>query len=994
MASLTEKSQHLHPETSDQGIISDEAINVPGYDATINAQSGKTRKALLKVDLCILPFIVPCFCFLQFDRTNIGNALTDTLRDDINIDNSDINLAQTLFTVGFIVTELPFNMISKYMGPERFLPITMFLWGIATWSQIFLKSAAGLCAARFFVGALEGGYIPGFALYISKYYTNNELALRYAIFWASNKGVLTCFLGVVAYLYLPHGAAKPKSFFGKSFNIFTEREASILVTRVIRNDPTKALRYGHPVLPSHIIETFMDWRLYGHLVAALLSMVMIAPMNTYAPSIIKSLGFTALQANGLNSVGSVCALIWSVSLAFSSDKFRERGLHITVGYLWGAIGLLWLALAPDGVSKWTLYGGVVWTQMGMGSAQAISAAWLTTKMQDYKRPVALVAYVMSIQLSSFPGNQLFRAEARDHEHDILLASSQSIDTALTRDLPMLATHLRPSCPLQGPGELRKPANSAASIKHAATRRKISEALAFGARPSPSLVPLNILRRTDLRLRRLSVTRDESQSLVPKMLISRVLLERLERTVGALVDRLDSRFNGLDGIPSDALGPPRSKELIPVPDLDPPPVFLIRDAATDAGVHSPEQTPHSISQSDVTTAGLVPASTAHSLLAFIFLIAVRHTTQELADRLAPRLFEEAKSLITSSLLEVPQTVEFFQAALILSLWSTTIGQVPLSVDSWLLTGYALQQAFISPHFAEILRPGSTTMTTLELDSWCLWNHICVAHLQYCVGTRRQSLLTQEHIDRCLYFSKLDYITNYEARMAAEVGLYWIIYNKCGTSQVDLTGTKLALTAWQQEWAKLFDEPRSQFLQMGFHFAHLLAYCQTVKSPNSVMRTSILEEMIRHSKAIIDLAIDTADERTRHLTDHIYHTITFSALTLCRILSTYESKLRTANYDVDGLDNTVFQLINWLRSIGLPCHAAHILGDIISAQFGKLRPDFYATIPVTDGTEINDGNGLFTAHDLSLPPDISIYYPDFISWEISHMDGDLASWPEWS
>lgn len=163
-------------------------------------------------------------------------------------------------------------------------------------------------------------------------------------------------MGVIAYLYFPHNAARPKSVFGKSFSIFTEREASILVTRVIYNDPTKALRYGKPVLPSHILDTFGDWRLYGHLVAALLSMVMISPMNTYAPSIIKSLGFTSLQANGLNSVGSICALIWSVSLAFSSDRFQERGFHIAAGYLWGAVGLLWLALAPENVGKWVLYG--------------------------------------------------------------------------------------------------------------------------------------------------------------------------------------------------------------------------------------------------------------------------------------------------------------------------------------------------------------------------------------------------------------------------------------------------------------------------------------------------------------------------------------------------------------------------------------------------------------------------------------------------------------
>lgn len=167
---------------------------------------------------------------------------------------------------------------------------------------------------------------------------------------------MTCFLGVCAYLYLPHSAATPKKFFGLSFSVFTDRQASIIVTRVLRNDPSKAIQNKEVVKVRHVVETFADWRLYGHIVAALLSMVMISPMNTYAPSMIKSLGFTGLQANGLNSVGSMCALIWSVSLAYSSDRHGERGFHIATGYLWGAIGLLWLALAPNSAGKWTLYG--------------------------------------------------------------------------------------------------------------------------------------------------------------------------------------------------------------------------------------------------------------------------------------------------------------------------------------------------------------------------------------------------------------------------------------------------------------------------------------------------------------------------------------------------------------------------------------------------------------------------------------------------------------
>jgi hypothetical protein len=117
-----------------------------------------------------------------------------------------------------------------------------------------------------------------------------------------------------------------------------------------------------------------------------------------------------------------------------------------------------------------------------------------------------------------------------------------------------------------------------------------------------------------------------------------------------------------------------------------------------------------------------------LLCSIYLIAVRHTTQELAGTLAPKLFQEVRALLGSALLVTPQTEEFFQAVIVLSIWSTTVGQVPLSIDGWLITSYALQQALASPAFADIYRQANRQLDTVKANRQHVWTHLCLAHLQ--------------------------------------------------------------------------------------------------------------------------------------------------------------------------------------------------------------------------------------------------------------------------
>jgi hypothetical protein len=140
-------------------------------------------------------------------------------------------------------------------------------------------------------------------------------------------------------------------------------------------------------------------------------------------------------------------------------------------------------------------------------------------------------------------------------------------------------------------------------------------------------------------------------------------------------------------------------------------------------------------------------------------------------------------------------------------------------------------------------------------------------------------------------------------------------------------------------------------MGFNFAHLLAYERALQSKSARVKYSLLTEMASLCVAIINLAIENTDERTRHLTDHIYHLITFAAITLCRLLNLYETQISTKR-NIAELDTLIINLVIWMQSIGLPCHAAYTFGTVISAFHKKSRPDAYASLtsPLTDWSTV--------------------------------------------
>ena len=129
----------------------------------------------------------PCITdLLSFiDRVNIGNARVAGLQKDLKMTDFQYSLALTITFIPYIVIEIPAGLVVKRIGANNLLPVLTTLWGLITTLQGLVTSYSGLLAARFFLGLVEGGLLPGIVLVMSRFYKRDQLQLRLALLFTA-----------------------------------------------------------------------------------------------------------------------------------------------------------------------------------------------------------------------------------------------------------------------------------------------------------------------------------------------------------------------------------------------------------------------------------------------------------------------------------------------------------------------------------------------------------------------------------------------------------------------------------------------------------------------------------------------------------------------------------------------------------------------------------------------------------------------------------------
>ncbi|KAL1964854.1 hypothetical protein VTN77DRAFT_6356 [Rasamsonia byssochlamydoides] len=404
--------------------------------------ASEERQAKRKIDFILLPILGLAFFALQCDRTNIANALTDTITEDLHVTTNQINVGTSLLSAGIVILEIPSNILLQKIGPQRWLSFQIIGWGLVATFQAFATNYAGYLVTRILLGLCEAGFIPGALYTMSTWYKKSETSLRISIFFLGNilasatvsligagiltmagrygvagwrwlfiiEGVMTVGIGIIFILFLPPsvGNGKPLISCGK-WSYFTPHEQYILVRRVLLDDPAKTTSQVS-ISGRDVWQTVRNPRILVHVLITLTSMISVTAVQTYAPSIIKSLGFTPVQANALFSVGNFAAAVISVLLGFLADRTKRRGPAAFIAALWSLIAYACLRQSVH-FPKWNRYAAIVAATATNSVIHVVNVGWLSVNCTNpQQRSIAMAMIVMAANAAGIAGGQVFRTQ--------------------------------------------------------------------------------------------------------------------------------------------------------------------------------------------------------------------------------------------------------------------------------------------------------------------------------------------------------------------------------------------------------------------------------------------------------------------------------------------------------------------------------------------------------------------------------------------------------
>lgn len=313
--------------------------------------------AYRKVSWRLIPFLFVCYTAAYLDRVNVGFAKLQMLAD-LHFSDAVYGLGAGVFFAGYLLFEIPSNVIMHRVGARLWIARIMITWGLISGAMMFVRTPISFYVLRFLLGVAEAGFLPGIILYLTYWYPTHRRGRTIAMFmtaipvssavggalsgWVLQnlsgtrglagwqwlfvvEAIPSILAGVIAMFYLRDRIA--------SAPWLSEAEKLILEAEIEKEANCKDQRTIWGVLFCGQV-----W-LMGGVYFCLATGTYV--VSFWLPTIIRSSGVRRPFDIGLlTCVPYAAAFVVMILLGRSSDRMNEYRWHVAIPSLAGAIGLM------------------------------------------------------------------------------------------------------------------------------------------------------------------------------------------------------------------------------------------------------------------------------------------------------------------------------------------------------------------------------------------------------------------------------------------------------------------------------------------------------------------------------------------------------------------------------------------------------------------------------------------------------------------------------
>ncbi|VVO54155.1 Putative metabolite transport protein NicT [Pseudomonas fluorescens] len=323
-------------------------------DAKIAVGDIPSEQLYRKVSWRVIPLLMACYFFACLDRQNISFAKLQ-MQVDLSISDAVYGLGAGIFFIGYVLFEIPSNLLLPSVGARKTIARILILWGLTSAAMMFVNSIGMFYCLRFLLGVFEAGFAPGMIFYLTYWYGEARMARALALVLMA--GPISGVLGGPLSAWLMTACDGMMGISGWQWMFFFEGIPCVVlgfvVWKVLADRPDtakwlspneKALLETHTRQPGAKHHSFKhvlgDPRIYVMAGAYFCLICGIYTVNFWLPSILKANGVSNTMHIGLlTSIPYLGAIASMFLVGKSSDKHQERRWHSAVPAVVAAICL-------------------------------------------------------------------------------------------------------------------------------------------------------------------------------------------------------------------------------------------------------------------------------------------------------------------------------------------------------------------------------------------------------------------------------------------------------------------------------------------------------------------------------------------------------------------------------------------------------------------------------------------------------------------------------